>query len=147
MRISDWRSDVCSSDLTEQVAGLVEHRVRVGADPHHEVRGRHLHLRGQRPHVQVVHVDHTGEATEIGFDVVEVDSRGSVLDPDAPRLAAEPHPSGPDPGAYGPPEVGVDPAPAVEVDEHAAGCPPTSHARLVWKELVILCIYLCGPLS
>src|SRR3546814_1627107 len=77
MRISDWSSDVCSS-----------------------------------------------EATEIGFDVVEVDSRGSGLDQDAHRLAAEPHRAGQDPGADGHADGGVDPAPAGEVDEQAAGDHP-----------------------
>src|SRR3546814_2738046 len=51
MRISDWSSDVCSSDLAEVVGPLdepeVEEKVALGAPP--ELVGRSLEKTGQRP--------------------------------------------------------------------------------------------------
>ena len=42
--------------IGEQLASLIEHRMRVGADRDHEVGCGHLHFGGQRPDMDVVNV-------------------------------------------------------------------------------------------
>jgi methionine-rich copper-binding protein CopC len=60
----------------EQFAGLVEDAVAVGAGTDHQVGGHGVHLRRQRPHVEVVDVDDALDVTEVGGERVEVDVVG-----------------------------------------------------------------------
>src|SRR3546814_5624133 len=47
--------------VLQHLAGLVENAVGVGSFAYHQVSRGVLHLRGERPDVQVVHVDHSGK--------------------------------------------------------------------------------------
>ena len=75
----------------EQVARLVEHAVVVGAGADHEVGAGHLHVRRERPHVQVVHVDDAREGGEVALDGGQVEPGWRRLHEDAERLGAECH--------------------------------------------------------
>src|SRR3546814_6842330 len=83
MRISDWSSDVCSSDLADVDAGRVDALVvgaRVGAGEVHELEQAELRvdsLAGERPHgagtggVDHHHLARVELAHEVGADDVE----------------------------------------------------------------------------
>ena len=49
----------------EHAAGLVEHRMVVDPIDGHEMHRRGLHLGRQRPHVEVVDADHTGDGSQV----------------------------------------------------------------------------------
>src|SRR3546814_3926664 len=63
MRISDWSSDVCSSDLVVIVDTDLEHRAdRVFDDPRHRSERRRLPLRAdQRDVAAELHAERLGE--------------------------------------------------------------------------------------
>ena len=84
--------------LEEEVARLVEHAVGVGVGPDHHVRAGDVHLRRERPHVEVVHVDDPRERHQVVADRVEVDVRRRDLEQHAqgarrqsPRAREDPH--------------------------------------------------------
>src|SRR4029453_4575094 len=58
--------------VTQDGPGPVEHPVGVGAIPHHEVHGGNVHLRCQRPHMQVVDIDHAVDGLQLRLDPGEV---------------------------------------------------------------------------
>src|SRR3546814_17331508 len=67
MRISDWSSDVCASDLAGQFAELVEEEPLIGVDvlgddPQHEVGRAHQHIG----------VEHLGKAADRRAELVEI---------------------------------------------------------------------------
>ena len=82
------------SCVEQQHARLVEHAVRVGAAADHHVRAGDVHLRRERPHVEVVHVDDTGERQQLVADRVEIEVRGRDLQQHAERAAASRHGEG-----------------------------------------------------
>ena len=86
---STWMVACAMSWRRSSDARLVEHAVRVGTGTDHHVRAGDVHLRRQRPHVQVVHVDDTGERAQLGADRVEVDVLGRDLEQHAHRAGAE----------------------------------------------------------
>lgn len=45
--------------VLKEAAGLVENRVGICGGGSHEVDGGDIHLGGECPHVEVVHVDHS----------------------------------------------------------------------------------------
>ena len=59
--------------------------MRVGAGADHHVRGGDLHLRRERPHVQVVHVDDARQREQLVADLVEIDVLGRDLEQHADR--------------------------------------------------------------
>src|SRR3546814_4992049 len=75
--------------VLQHLAGLVENAVGVGSFAYHQVSRGVLHLRGERPDVQVVHVDHSGKVHEIGPDGAEVRAGWSRLQKDPHGLSAE----------------------------------------------------------
>src|SRR3546814_4658624 len=83
--------------VLQHLAGLVENAVGVGSFAYHQVSRGVLHLRGERPDVQVVHVDHSGKVHEIGPDGAEVRAGWSRLQKDPHGLSAETPRSGQDP--------------------------------------------------
>ena len=64
--------------IGQQLTGLIEHRMRVGADRNHQVSSGDLHLRRQRPHVQIVNVDNTADASQLGLQLSEIKARRRV---------------------------------------------------------------------
>ena len=55
-----------------------------------DVRGQHRHAAGDRPGVQVVHVDDAGHATEVLAHVLEIQVRRRRLEQHVDRLAQQP---------------------------------------------------------
>ena len=53
--------------LGEQGACPIEHAVRFGAGSDDQMCRHDLHLRGQRPHVEVVHVDNPIDRGDVGL--------------------------------------------------------------------------------
>src|SRR5690606_27636158 len=132
--------DVCSSDLVrlatdvpagdvggrlhlqggvaDAVAGLhdllrpVENGVGLAVLGDHQVGGRHLHVRRQRPHVEVVDVDHAGDALQVGPQTLQVDVGRRRLHEDAEAAGGEAPATGKDEDADGDghDQVGVRPA-------------------------------------
>src|SRR3546814_980211 len=69
MRISDWSSDVCSSDLRAEEQRAMRHLVRI-ADPLHRDRGAD-HLALLRQHrVELRCIDHRSEERRVGKECV-----------------------------------------------------------------------------
>src|SRR3546814_6345156 len=81
MRISDWSSDVCSSDLHHLLVDAIALRARLVDDPckHHDLAG--LELDALRERGVLARLDVVGNA----FDVLQ----RAVLLPDLPCLAGQ----------------------------------------------------------
>ena len=94
------------------MAGLVEDAVRVAAVGDPQVRGRHLHVGRERPHVQVVDVDDAVDGGELDGDGVEVEPGRRRLHDDAQRPPRQPERPRQDPHADGDGDGRVDPPPA-----------------------------------
>ena len=62
----------------------------VGADGDHQVGGGHLHLGRQRPDVDVVHIDDTGDRGELALQRRDVEPSGGGLHQDLQRLTTQP---------------------------------------------------------
>src|SRR5205823_9104679 len=59
--------------LAEHVSRPVEHPVRIGPDCDHEVRAGDVHLGGQGPDMEIVHVDDARHCGEVGLEAVDVE--------------------------------------------------------------------------
>ena len=75
--------------LGKQFARPIQNCMRISAGGNHQVRSRDLHLRRQRPHVQIVHVDNTADPSKLGLQLGQIQPRRRSLHQHSQRLPAE----------------------------------------------------------
>ncbi len=100
----------------DQMPRLVEYSVVIDSLTDHQVSRRGIHLRSERPHMQVVNVDDTRQRSQVAPKCPEVDSWRRRLQQHVHRLSAEPPRARQDPQADEHTHDWIGPPPAEQLD-------------------------------
>ena len=76
----DLQCGVSDAVLAEDGPSLVEYRMGVNGASNHEVHGADIHVRGERPHMEIVNVGDTGDRQQLAGHLLAIEVFGGSLE-------------------------------------------------------------------